>query len=115
MKQRFVLLGSTARWPVIRGSLSRTACATSRGKVAGHSAGGRMLQAGSLCSPARRARLTRTVLTPRLFVAVLAGFLAHRSAAVTWVRILPTTPDPNQAIQEAKSSLDQSAGSWPAV
>ena len=110
MKQRFVLLGSTARWPVIRGSLSRTACATSRGNVAGHSAGGRMLQAGSLCSPARRARLTRTVLTPRFFVAVLVVFLAHTSGAITLERVLQTTLDQNPAIQEAKSGLEQAAG-----
>src|SRR5213595_601704 len=110
MKQRFVLLGSTARWPVIRGSLSRTACATSRGNVAGHSAGGRMLQAGTLCSPARRARLTRTVLTPRFFVAVLVVFLAHTSGAITLERILQTTLDQNPAIQEAKSGLEQAAG-----
>jgi len=110
MKQRFVLLGSTARWPVIRGSLSRTACATSRGNVAGHSAGGRMLQAGSLRSPARRARLTRTVLTPRFFVAVLVVFLAHTSGAITLERILQITLDQNPAIQEAKSGLEQAAG-----
>src|SRR5438309_11302696 len=110
MKRRFVLLGSTARWPVIRGSLSRTACATSRGNVAGHSAGGRMLQAGTLCSPARRARLTRTVLTPRVFVAVLVTFLAHTSGAITLERVLQTTLDQNPAIQEAKSGLEQAAG-----
>src|SRR6266850_2107649 len=110
MKQRFVLLGSTARWPVIRGSLSRSACATSRGNVAGHSAGGRMLQAGSLCSPARRARLTRTVLTPRFFVAVLVVFLARTSGAITLERVLQTTLDQNPAIQEAKSGLEQAAG-----
>src|SRR5437899_8172225 len=110
MKQRFVLLWSAARWPVIRGSLSRTACATSRGNVAGHSAGGRTLQAGSLCSPARRARLTRTVLTPRFFVAVLVVFLAHTSGAITLERILQTTLDQHPAIQEAKSGLEQAAG-----
>src|SRR5213595_971304 len=110
MKQRFVLLGSTARWPVIRGSLSRTACATSRVNIAGHSAGGRMLQADSLCSPARRARLTRTVLTPRFFVAVLVVFLPHTSGAITLERVLQTTLDQNPAIQEAKSGLEQAAG-----
>src|SRR5438309_2813507 len=110
MKRRFVLLGSTARWPVIRGSLSRTACATSRGNVAGHSAGGRMLQAGTLCSPARRARLTRTVLTPRFFVAVLVVFLAHTSGAITLERVLQTALDQNPAIQEAKLGLEQAAG-----
>src|SRR5438309_5053281 len=110
MKRRFVLLGSTARWPVIRGSLSRTACATSRGNVAGHSAGGRMLQAGTLCSPARRARLTRTVLTPRFFVAVLVVFLAHTSGAITLERILHTTLEKNPDIQEAKAGLEQAAG-----
>src|SRR5258707_2215655 len=109
MKQRFVLLGSTARRPVIRGSLSRTACATSRGNVAGHSAGGRMLQAGSLCSPARRARLIGTVLTPRFFVAVMVVFLAHTSAAITLERVLQTTLDQNSAIQEATSGLGQPA------
>ena len=110
MKQRFVLLGSTARRPVIRGSLLRKACATSRVNIAGHSAGGRMLQAGSLCSPARRARLTRTVLTPRFFVAVLVVFLAHTSGAITLERVLQTTLDQNPAIQEAKSGLEQAAG-----
>src|SRR5438045_6460307 len=110
MKQRFVLLGSTARRPVIRGSLSRTACATSRVNIAGHSAGGRMLQADSLCSPARRARLTRTVLTPRFFVAVLVVFLPHTSGAITLERVLQTTLDQNPAIQEAKSGLEQAAG-----
>jgi hypothetical protein len=99
MKQRFVLLGSTARRPVLCGSLLRTACATSRVNVAGHSAGGRMLQAGSLCFPARRARLTRTVLTPRFFVAVLVVFLAHTSGAITLERVLQTTLDQNPAIQ----------------
>src|SRR5437879_541501 len=110
MKQRFVLLGSTARWPVIRGSLSRTACANSRGNIAGHSAGGRMLQAGSLCSPARRARLTVTVLTPRFFVAVLVAFLAHTSSAITLEGVLQTTLDENPPIQEAKSGLERASG-----
>src|SRR5438067_5405965 len=110
MKQRFVLFGSTARRPVIRSSFPRTACATSRANVAGHSAGGRMLQAGSLCSPARRARLTGTVLTPRFFVAVLVVFLAHTSGAITLERVLQTTLDQNPAIQEAKSGLEQAAG-----
>src|SRR6266478_3818843 len=110
MKQRFVFLGSTGRRPVIRSSFPRTACATSRGNVAGHSAGGRMLQAGSLCSPARRARLTRTVLTPRFFVAVLVAFLAHTSGAITLEGVLQTTLDENPAIQEAKSGLEQASG-----
>ena len=110
MKQRFVFLGSTGRRPVIRSSFPRTACAASRGNVAGHSAGGRMLQACSLCSPARRARLTRTVLTPRFFVAVLVVFLAHTSAAITLERVLQTTLEENPAIQEAKSGLEQAAG-----
>ena len=69
-----------------------------------------MLQAGSLCSPARRARLTRTVLTPRFFVAVLVVFLAHTSGAITLERVLQTTLDQNPAIQEAKSGLEQAAG-----
>jgi outer membrane protein TolC len=69
-----------------------------------------MLQAGSLCSPARRARLTRTVLTPRFFVAVLLVFLAHTSGAITLERVLQTTLDQNPAIQEAKSGLEQAAG-----
>ena len=69
-----------------------------------------MLQAGSLCSPARRARLTGTVLTPRFFVAVLVVFLAHTSGAITLERILQTTLDQNPAIQEAKSGLEQAAG-----
>ena len=110
MKQRFVLLGSTARRPVIRGSLLRTACATSRVNIAGHSAGGRMLQAGSLCSPARRARLTRTVLTPRFFAVVLVVFLPQTSGAITLERVLQTTLDQNPAIREAKSGLEQAAG-----
>src|SRR5213078_2913707 len=110
MKQRFVLFGSTARRPVIRSSFPRTACATSRANIAGHSAGGRMLQADSLCSPARRARLTRTVLTPRFFVAVLVVFLAHTSGAITLERVLQTTLDENPAIQEAKSGLEQASG-----
>jgi len=110
MKQRFVLLGSTGRRPVIRSSFPRTACATSRGNVAGHSARGRMLQPGSLCSPARRARLTRMVLTPRFFVAALVVFLAHTSGAITLEHVLQTTMDQNPAIQEAKSGLEQAAG-----
>src|SRR5882757_10649856 len=110
MKQRFVFLGSTGRRPVIRSSFPRTACATSRGNVAGHSAGGRMLQAGSLCSSARRARLTRTLLTPRFFVVVLVVFLAHTSGAITLERVLQTALDQNPAIQEAKSGLEQAAG-----
>jgi outer membrane protein TolC len=69
-----------------------------------------MLQAGSLCSPARRAQLTRTVLTPRFFVAVLVVFLAHTSGAITLERVLQTTLDQNPAIQEAKSGLEQAAG-----
>jgi outer membrane protein TolC len=69
-----------------------------------------MLQAGSLCSPARRARLTRTVLTPRFFVAVLVVFLAQTSGAITLERVLQTTLDQNPAIQEAKSGLEQAAG-----
>ena len=69
-----------------------------------------MLQAGSLCSPARRARLTRTVLTPRFFVAVLVVFLAHTSGAITLERVLQTTLDQNPAIQEAKSGLEQASG-----
>ena len=110
MKQRFVLLGSTGRQPVIRGSLPRTACATSRVNIAGHSAGGRMLQAGSLGFTARHARLTRTVLTPRFFVAVLVAFLAQTSGAITLERVLQTTLDENPAIQEAKSGLEQASG-----
>jgi outer membrane protein len=69
-----------------------------------------MLQAGSLCSPARRARLTRTVLTPRFFVAVFVACLAHTSAAITLERVLQTTLDQNPAIQEAKSGLEQASG-----
>jgi len=110
MKQRFVFLGNTGRRPVIRGSLPRTACATSRVNAAGHSAGGRMLQAGSLCSLARHARLAGTVLTPRVFVAVLVTFLAHTSGAITLERVLQTTLDENPAIQEAKSGLEQASG-----
>src|SRR5947199_1200691 len=110
MKQRFAFLGSTARRPVSRGSLLRTACATSRVNIAGHSAGGRMLQAGSLCFPARHARLIGTVLTPSFFVAVMVAFLAHTSGAITLERVLQTTLDRNPAIQEAKSGLEQAAG-----
>jgi outer membrane protein TolC len=69
-----------------------------------------MLQAGSLCFPTRRARLARTVLTPRFFVAVLVVFLAHTSGAITLERVLQTTLDQNPAIQEAKSGLEQAAG-----
>ena len=69
-----------------------------------------MLQAGSLCSPARRARLTRTVPTPRFFVVVLVVFLAYTSGAITLERVLQTTLDQNPAIQEAKSGLEQAAG-----
>jgi outer membrane protein TolC len=69
-----------------------------------------MLQAGSLCSPARRARLTTTVLTPRFFVAVLVVFLARPSGAITLEGVLQTTLDQNPAIQEAKSGLEQAAG-----
>jgi outer membrane protein TolC len=68
------------------------------------------LQAGSLCSPARRARLTRTVLTPRFFVAVLVVFLVQTSGAITLERVLQTILDQNPAIQEAKSGLEQAAG-----
>ena len=110
MKQRFVFLGSIRCRPVIRRSFPRTACTTSRGNIAGHSASGRMLQAGSLCSPARRERLTRTVLTPRFFVVVLVVFLAHTSGAITLERVLQTTLDQNPAIQEAKSGLEQASG-----
>jgi len=110
MKERFVFLGSTGGRPVTRGSLPRTACATSRVNVAGHSAGGRMLQAGSLCSQARHARLTGTVLTPSFFVAVLVAFLAQTSGAITLERVLQTTLDENPAIQEAESGLEQASG-----
>src|SRR6184192_900603 len=110
MKERFVFLGSTGGRPVTRGSLPRTACATSRVNVAGHSAGGRMLQAGSLCSQARHARLTGTVLTPSFFVAVLVAFLAQTSGAITLERVLQATLDENPAIQEAKSGLEQASG-----
>jgi len=110
MKERFVFLGSTGGRPVTRGSLPRTACATSRVNVAGHSAGGRMLQAGSLCSQACHARLTGTVLTPSFFVAVLVAFLAQTSGAITLERVLQTTLDENPAIQEAKSGLEQASG-----
>ena len=54
MKPRVLLLGSTGRWPVVRGSLARTACANTRVYVVWHSASGRMLQAGSLCSPEKK-------------------------------------------------------------
>jgi len=110
MKERFVFLGSTGGRPVTRGSLPRTACATSRVNVAGHSAGGRMLQAGSLCSQACHARLTGTVLTPSFFVAVLVAFLAQTSGAITLERVLQTTLDENPAIQEAESGLEQASG-----
>jgi outer membrane protein TolC len=103
MKQRFVLLGSTGRRPVIRGSLPRTACATWRVNIAGYSAGG-------LCFTARHARLTGTVLTLRFFVAVLVVFLAHTSGAITLEGVLQTALDENPAIQEAKSGLEQASG-----
>jgi hypothetical protein len=51
------------------------------------------------------------VLTPRFFVAVLVAFLAHTSGAITLERVLQTTLDQNPAIQEAKSGLEQAAGS----
>jgi len=69
-----------------------------------------MLQAGSLGFTARHARLTRTVLTPRFFVAVLVAFLAQTSGAITLERVLQTTLDENPAIQEAKSGLEQASG-----
>jgi len=69
-----------------------------------------MLQAGSLCSQARHARLTGTVLTPSFFVAVLVAFLAQTSGAITLERVLQTTLDENPAIQEAKSGLEQASG-----
>ena len=68
-----------------------------------------MLQAGSLCFPARHARLIGTVLTPRFFVAVMVAFLAHTSGAITLERVLQTTLDENPAIQEAKSGLEQAS------
>src|SRR5436309_819911 len=100
MKERFVFLGSTGGRPVTRGSLPRTACASSRVNVAGHSAGGRMLQASGLCSQARHARLTGTVLTPRFSVAVLVAFLAHTSRAITLERVLQTTLEENVTSQK---------------
>jgi len=69
-----------------------------------------MLQAGSLCSQARHARLTGTVLTPSFFVAVLVAFLAQTSGAITLERVLQTTLDENPAIQEAESGLEQASG-----
>src|SRR5438046_9555463 len=100
MKERFVFLGSTGGRPVTRGSLPRTACATSRVNVAGHSAGGRMLQAGSLCTQARHARLTGTVLTPSFFVAVLVAHLAKTTGAITLESVLQTIMEANASSPE---------------
>src|SRR5206468_3035492 len=52
--ERLPVLGSTTgRWPVVRGSLPRTCVANTVDVGNMHSAGCRMLQAGSLCSHPR--------------------------------------------------------------
>ena len=112
MKQRFLSLGSTGCQPIVRGSLPRTGFATMRVYVAGHSASGRMLQAGSLCSPELSAhyecerpiwKLTRLIL-------ILAAGWVHTVGAVTLETVLQATLEKNPAIQEAKSGLEQAAG-----
>src|SRR5882724_71178 len=104
MKQRFLSLRSASCQPVIHGSL--------RVYVAGHSASGRMLQAGSLCSPELSAhyecerpiwKLTRLIL-------ILAAGWVQTVGAVTLETVLQTTLEKNPAIQEAKSGLEQAAG-----
>jgi outer membrane protein len=104
MKQRFLSLGNTGCQPVVHGSL--------RVYVAGHSASGRMLQAGSLCSPELSAhyecerpiwKLTRLIL-------ILAAGWVQTVGAVTLETVLQTTLEKNPAIQEAKSGLEQAAG-----
>jgi outer membrane protein len=110
MKRGICILGSTGCWPVVRGSLPRTACAASYVYVAWHSASSRMLQAGSVCSPGCSPRRYRHRAALRLFAVALIIFFAQATRAVTLQTVLQTTLERNPAIQEARSGLEQAAG-----
>lgn len=104
MKQRFLSLRSASCKPVIHGSL--------RVYVAGHSASGRMLQAGSLCSPelSPHYECERPIWKLTRLILILAAGWVHTVGAVTLETVLQTTLEKNPAIQEAKSGLEQAAG-----
>src|SRR5438034_1169061 len=110
MKQESLSQGSTGCQPAVRGRLPRTACATSRVYIARHSASGRMLRAGSLCSPERSLRCLWKIAAPNLLIAASMLCFAQPAAAVTLEHVLQTTLEKNPAIQEAKSALEQASG-----
>jgi len=110
MKQESLSQGSTGCQPAVRGRLPRTACATSRVYIARHSASGRMLRAGSQCSPERSLRCLWKIAAPNLLIAASMLCFGQPAAAVTLERVLQTTLEKNPAIQEAKSALEQASG-----
>jgi outer membrane protein TolC len=103
MKQQFLFLGNTRRWP----NAMQRKRARWRKLFA---ASCRERQAGSLCSPARSQQCLREVITLKLFLPILMACLAHPASAVTLETVLQTTLEKNPAIQEAKSGLEQATG-----
>ena len=103
MKQQFLFLGNTRRWP----NAMQRKHARWRKLFA---ASCREQQVGSLCSPARSLRCLRQLMRPKLFLPILMACLAHPASAVTLETVLQTTLERNPAIQEAKSGLEQATG-----
>jgi outer membrane protein TolC len=103
MKQQFLFLGNTRRWP----NAMQRKHARWRKLFA---ASCRERQAGSLCSPARSQQCLREVITLKLFLPILMACLAHPASAVTLETVLQTTLEKNSAIQEAKSGLELATG-----
>ena len=105
MKPRILFLGSIPRLrdqPVVRGSLPRTDLEPSR-RIAYRCIrrSGRMLQAGSLCSP--------TMIALPVLAVLIVPF-APIINAVTLDGVLERTLEKNLVIQQAKANLEQAAG-----
>ena len=96
-------LGSTGRWPVVRGSLPRTCFANSTGANRGIQHGSRMQQAGGLCSPELKA-------SKFLVLVALVSCRVTTGQAVTLEAALDTTLEKNPAIEQARLNLEQAAG-----
>ena len=112
MKQRFLFLGSrsvaVALWATQRAHVKHISTVLLTGK--------RLQQMHCTNRKYTSARI-------HLFVAILVACVAHTSGAITLETVLQTTLERNQAIQEAKSGLEQAAGqrlvfrsvAWPDV
>src|SRR5207302_8101100 len=110
MKPRVLAPGSTGRWPVVRGSLPRTALDIGRAITCRCiRRSGRMLQAGSLCFPELGARRRATTML-KIFISVLIAYFAEVGKAITLGMVLQTTLEKNPAIAQAKAGLEEAAG-----